>query len=124
VEVRVPTPRPGSGGAYVKMERKVGDFATAAVAVQLTLGAGGTCEYVGIGLTNVGSVPIKALKAEAALKGKRPDDAAIKQAAQLAAEAAQPSADLRGSVEYKKDLVRVLTGRALRKAIERAQRGG
>ncbi len=124
VEIRVPAPRPGSGGAYVKMERKVGDFATAAVAVQLTLGAGGTCEQVGIGLTNVGSVPIKADRAEAALKGKRPDDAAIKQAAQLAAEAAHPSADLRGSVEYKKDLVRVLTGRALRKAIERAQRGG
>jgi carbon-monoxide dehydrogenase medium subunit len=124
VEVRVPAPKSGSGGAYVKMERKVGDFATAAVAVQLTLGAGGVCEQVGIGLTNVGNVPIKATKAEAALVGKRPDEAAIKQAAQLAAEAAQPQADLRGSVEYKKDLVRVLTARALRKAIERAQKGG
>jgi carbon-monoxide dehydrogenase medium subunit len=124
VEVRVPSPKPKSGGAYVKMERKVGDFATAAVAVQLTLAADGTCEQVGIGLTNVGSVPIKAAKAEAALRGKRPDEAAIKQAAQLAAEAAQPEADLRGPVEYKKDLVRVLTGRALRRAIERAQRGG
>jgi aerobic carbon-monoxide dehydrogenase medium subunit len=124
VEIRVPTPRPGSGGAYVKMERKVGDFATAAVAVQLTLAANGTCEQVGIGLTNVGSVPIKATQAEAALEGKRPDEATIKQAAQLAADAADPGADLRGSVEYKKDLVRVLTGRALRKAIERAQRGG
>ena len=58
------------------------------------------------------------------IRGKRPDDAAIKQAAQLAADAARTEADLRGSVEYKKDLVRVLTGRALRKAIERAQRGG
>lgn len=124
VEVRVPAPKAGSGGAYMKMERKVGDFATAAVAVQITLGAGGVCEQVGIGLTNVGAVPIKATKAEAALVGTRPDDAAIKQAAQLAAEAAQPQEDLRGSVEYKKDLVRVLTGRALRKAIERAQKGG
>jgi carbon-monoxide dehydrogenase medium subunit len=122
VEIRVPAPRPGSGGAYVKMERKVGDFATAAVAVQLTL-SGGVCQDIGIGLTNVGSVPIKAAKAEAALRGKRPDEAAIKQASQLAAEAADPAADLRGSVEYKKDLVRVLTGRALRKAIERAQKG-
>ena len=121
-EIRVPAPRPGSGGAYVKMERKVGDFATAAVAVQLTL-ADGVCQEIGIGLTNVGSVPIKAGKAEAALRGKRPDEAAIKQASQLAAEAADPSADLRGSVEYKRDLVRVLTGRALRKAIERAQKG-
>jgi carbon-monoxide dehydrogenase medium subunit len=124
VEVRVPSPKPRSGGAYVKMERKVGDFATAAVAVQLTLAPDGTCEQVGIGLTNVGPVPIKAAKAEAALRGKRPDETAIKQAAQLAAEAAQPEADLRGPVEYKKDLVRVLTGRALRRALERAQRGG
>jgi carbon-monoxide dehydrogenase medium subunit len=123
VEIRVPTPRPGSGGAYVKMERKVGDFATAAVAVQLTLGAGGTCDEVGIGLTNVGSVPIKATKAEAALRGKRPDEAAIKQAGQLAAEASDPAADLRGSVEYKRDLVRVLTGRAIRRALERARQG-
>ena len=123
VEVRVPAPKPGSGGAYVKMERKVGDFATAAVAVQISLGAGSVCERAGIGLTNVGSVPIKATKAEAALVGKRPDEAAIKQASQLAAEAADPAADLRGSVEYKKDLVRVLTGRALRRAIERAQKG-
>lgn len=121
-EIRVPSPRPGSGGAYVKMERKVGDFATAAVAVQLTL-ANGVCEEIGIGLTNVGSVPIKAVRAEGALRGRRVDDAAIAEAARLAAEEADPAADLRGSVEYKRDLVRVLTGRALRKAIERAQRG-
>lgn len=121
-EIRVPSPKPGSGGAYVKMERKVGDFATAAVAVQLTL-ANRVCEEIGIGLTNVGSVPIKAVRAEGALRGRRVDDAAIAEAARLAAEEADPAADLRGSVEYKRDLVRVLTGRALRKAIERAQRG-
>ena len=124
VEIRVPAPRPGSGGAYVKLERKVGDFATAAVAVQLTLSPTGTCEQVGIGLTNVGPTPIKAQRAEATLNGQRPDEATIKQAAQLAAEASQPAADLRGSVEYKKDLVRVLTARALRKALERAQARG
>ena len=103
------------------MERKVGDFATAAVAAQLTLAADGTCQQVGIGLTNVGLTPIKATRAEAALKGQRPDDAAIARAAQLAAEASQPAEDLRGSVEYKRDLVRVLTGRALRRALERAE---
>jgi carbon-monoxide dehydrogenase medium subunit len=123
VEIRIPIPPPRSGGAYVKLERKVGDFATAAVAAQLTLGASGTCEQVGIGLTNVGLTPIKATGAEAALKGKRPDEAAITQAAQAAAGAAQPSADLRGPVEYKKDLVRVLTARALRKALGRAGAG-
>ena len=122
-EIRVPAPAPRSGGAYVKLERKVGDFATAAVAVQVTLAGDGTCAAVGIALTNVGLTPIKADKAEAALTGKTPDEAAIRQAAQLAADAARPEADLRGSVEYKKDIVRVLTMRALRKAIERAGAG-
>ena len=122
-EIRVPAPAPRSGGAYVKLERKVGDFATAAVAAQVTLATDGTCATVGIALTNVGLTPIKATQAEAALRGKRPDEATIKQAAQLAADAAQPDADLRGSVEYKKDMVRVLTARALRKAIERAGGG-
>jgi len=121
VEIRIPTPPARSGGAYLKLERKVGDFATAAVAVHIVLSAGGTCDQVGIGLTNVGLTPIKATQAEAALKGKRPDAATIKQAAELAAAAAQPSDDLRGSAEYKKDLVRVLTARALRRAIERAE---
>jgi carbon-monoxide dehydrogenase medium subunit len=120
VEVRVPVPPARSGGAYVKLERKVGDFATAAVAVQLTLGADGACASAGIGLTNVGSTPIKAAAAEAALKGKRPDEAVVKRAAQLAADASQPSADLRGPAEYKKDMVRVLTARAIKKALERA----
>jgi len=71
----------------------------------------------------VGPVPIKATRAEAALKGKRLEEAVIKQAAQFAAEAADPAADLRGSVEYKRDLVRVLAGRAIRKALERAGQG-
>lgn len=118
-EIRVPTPAARSAGAYLKLERKVGDFATAAVAVQLTLGANGACERVGIALTNVGPMPIKAEKAETILKGQRLDDGTIKRAAQLAADAAQPAADLRGPVEYKKDLVRVLTARALRKALAR-----
>jgi carbon-monoxide dehydrogenase medium subunit len=121
VEVRVPVPPARSGGAYLKLERKVGDFATAAVAAQLTLRADGACEQAGIGLTNVGLTPIKADKAEAALRGKRLDDKTIAEGAQLAAAAAQPTEDLRGSVEYKRDLVRVLTTRALRRALERAE---
>jgi carbon-monoxide dehydrogenase medium subunit len=119
-EIRVPVPAARSGGAYFKLERKVGDFATAAVAVQLSLSAAGACEQVGIGLTNVGLTPIKATRAEAALKGKRPDDAAIAEAARQAAAAAEPTEDLRGSVDYKRDLVRVLTGRAIRRALARA----
>jgi aerobic carbon-monoxide dehydrogenase medium subunit len=121
-EIRVPMPAPRSGGAYLKLERKVGDFATAAVAAQVTLSAAGACEYVGIGLTNVGLTPIQASRAEAALKGKTPDEATITAAARLAADSAQPTDDLRGPAEYKKDLVRVLTVRALRRAVERAAR--
>lgn len=122
-EIRIPAPKPKTGGAYMKVERKVGDFATAAVAAQVTLGANGNCESAGISLTNVGLTPIKAAKAEAALKGQRLDDANIKRAAQLASEAAQPSGDQRGSEEYKRALVKTLTVRALRKAVERAKGG-
>ena len=121
-EIRVPVPTARSAGAYLKVERKVGDFATAAVAVQITLAANDLCSRIGIGLTNVGLTPIKAGKAEGALRGQRLDDKAIKEAARLAADAAQPAADLRGPVEYKKDLVRVLTVRALHRALERAAR--
>jgi carbon-monoxide dehydrogenase medium subunit len=119
-EIHVPLPPPRTGGTYLKMERKVGDFATAAVGVQLTLADGGTCARVGIGLTNVGATPIKARRAEAVLRGRRVDEAAIREAAQAAADESDPAADLRGSVEYKRDLVRVLTARALRRALERA----
>jgi carbon-monoxide dehydrogenase medium subunit len=119
-EMRIPAPGPRTGGAYVKVERKVGDFATAAVAVQLTLDENGNCQSVGIGLTNVGMTPIKATAAEDALKGKPLNDDNIRMAAQLASEAAEPESDHRGSEEYKRSLIRTLTVRALRKAAERA----
>src|SRR5262245_41218228 len=110
-EIRIPQPPPGSGGAYVKLERKVGDFATAAAAVQVTLGAGGTIERIGIGLTNAGPVPVRAAEAERFLTGKVPDGDAIAEAARLAAAAASPSPDRRGSIEYKREMARVLTAR-------------
>ncbi|HEX3091733.1 MAG TPA: xanthine dehydrogenase family protein subunit M [Candidatus Angelobacter sp.] len=119
-EIRIPVPPPRSGGAYFKLERKVGDFATAAVAVQLTLDGGVAVQKVGIGLTNVGPTPIKARKAEDFLKGKKLDAAIVAQAAQLAADDSQPSSDLRGPAEYKKGLVKELTKRALSRAVERA----
>ena len=118
-EIRVPVPPARSGGAYVKLERKVGDFATAASAAQLTL-KDGVIDKAGIGLTNAGPVPVKATKAEAFLKGKKPDAATFAEAAKLAAESADPPADRRGSVEYKKQMARVLTARALARAAERA----
>jgi carbon-monoxide dehydrogenase medium subunit len=120
-EIRIPTPPVRSGGAYLKLERKVGDFATAAVAAQVTVDQAGNCEKAGIALTNVGATPIKAAKAEEFLRGKKLDEANITQAAQLAAEAAQPSSDLRGPEEYKRGLVKELTRRALVRAYERAR---
>ncbi len=119
-EIRIPIPPPRSGGAYLKLERKVGDFATAAVAVQLTLDDQGACQNVGIGLTNVGPTPVKARKAEDFLRGKKLDEANIAKAAQLAADESDPSADLRGPVEYKKGLVKELAKRALTRALQRS----
>jgi carbon-monoxide dehydrogenase medium subunit len=120
-EIQIPVPPAKSGGAYVKLERKVGDFATAAAAAQVTLGSGGEIQRAGIALTNAGSTPIRASAAENFLKGKNADAAAISRASHLAADAAQPSPDRRGSVEYKKEMARVLTARALAKAIALAQ---
>lgn len=119
-EIRVPVSPQRSGGTYFKLERKVGDFATAAVAAQVTLDGRGAVSRAGIGLTNVGPVPIKARRAEDFLRGKMPSAANLQQAAQLASEDAQPSSDLRGPAEYKKGLVKELTRRALLRAVERA----
>jgi carbon-monoxide dehydrogenase medium subunit len=118
-EIRIPTPPAGSGGAYVKLERKVGDFATAGAAAQLTL-KGGLVERAGIGLTSVGPTPVKATEAEKYLVGKKADEAAFAEAGRLAAAATRPTADRRGAVEYKKEMARVLTVRALRRAAQRA----
>ena len=117
-EIRVPAPQPGSGGAYLKLERKVGDYATAGVAAVITV-SDGVCQQAGIGLTNAGPIPVKASSAESFLVGKKLDDETIREAARLASEEAQPSADLRGSEEYKRDMVRVIAGRALRMALDR-----
>jgi aerobic carbon-monoxide dehydrogenase medium subunit len=122
VEIRIPAPAAGQGSAYVKMERKVGDYAISAVAANLTMN-GGTCTAARIALTNVSAVPMRATGAEAALAGKTLDEATIEAAGKAAAGECDPSADLRGSVEYKRDLTRILLKRAVRKAMERA-RGG
>src|SRR5947199_114764 len=81
-----------SGGAYVKLERKVGDYATAAAAAQVTLGANGAFDHVGLALTNVGTTPVRSTGAEDALIGKRPNDTVIAEAARRAAEASSPTA--------------------------------
>ena len=122
-EVRVPAPKPRSGGAYLKLERKVGDYATAAVAAQAELDETDNFASVGIGLTNVGLTAIKATAAEEFLNGKAATDENFREAAKLAAEASQPVADSRGSEEYKRSLVKTYTVRALRLAVQRAKGG-
>ncbi len=121
-EVRIPQPSAGSGGAYVKLERKVGDYAISAIAVQLTLD-GDAVSAARIGLTNVSPVPIRSPGAEQALIGSSPTDEVLEATGQAAAAECDPSADLRGSVEYKRDLTRVLTKRAVARAVERAKGG-
>ncbi len=118
--IRVPSPGPGAGGAYLKLERKVGDYAISAVAVQLTL-EGDVIRDVRIGLTNLNPVPMRATDAEAVLAGKAPSDGVLEAAGQAAAAQCDPSPDLRGSVEYKRDVTRVLIKRAVKKAVERAR---
>lgn len=119
-EIQIPVPPNGTGSAYHKLERKVGDYATAGVGVQLTLDAKGICTAIGIGLTNVNPVPLRAERSEAALLGKSINGETIAEAAKLAAEDCNPSTDLRGSEEYKRAMVAVLVKRMIIKATERA----
>ena len=117
--VQVPDPGANAGGTYLKLERKVGDYATAGVAVHLSFD-NGTVARAGIALTGVGPRNFRAESAEAALAGAELNDETIKAAAELAAEAAQPRSDERGSADYKRSVVRVFTERGLRKAAETA----
>ena len=119
-EIRIASSSKHAAGAYNKLERKVGDFATVAVAVQVELD-GGKVSRAGIGLTSVGATNIKAAAAEKALVGHEPTDAVIAEAARLAAQAAEPKTDVRGSAEFKKDVVRVFVQRGLKTAIGRAK---
>ncbi len=118
-EIRIPSPRRKSGGAYLKLERKVGDFAIVGVAAQIALGDGGVCTEAGIGFAGAGPKPIKATMAEKALVGKKMSDESIRKAAKIAAENTDPPSDIRSSSEYRKAMVEVFTRRALQVALDR-----
>jgi carbon-monoxide dehydrogenase medium subunit len=122
-EVRVPDPGERAGGTYLKLERKVGDFATAGVAVHVSMD-NGNVGRAGIGLTGVGATNLRADAAEQALVGKPLDDDAIDEAARLAGEAARPVSDVRGTEEYKRNAIRVLTARGLRKVAQQLSGSG
>jgi carbon-monoxide dehydrogenase medium subunit len=119
-EIRFGRRPKGQGGAYVKLERRVGDFATAGVATVVRLGDGGVIGLAGIGVTGVSGSPFAATDAEALLVGKQPSDEVFRAAARAAAAMSEPAADVRGPVDYKRAMVAELTLRSLRKAVERA----
>jgi aerobic carbon-monoxide dehydrogenase medium subunit len=120
-EIRIPQFTTGNGGAYLKLEKRVGDFAIVGVAVQVSLDKDGNCSRAGIGLTAVSSTALKASKAEEYLKGKKLNDGeVITRTASLASEASNPTSDLRGPADYKKEMVKILTVRALKLARSRA----
>lgn len=119
IEVRFPVVGPHTAGAYEKIERKVGDYATAAAAVQITLGEDGVCTEAGVAMTALGPVALRVSRAEEILVGQRITEDVIRAASEEAPVIATPNADGRGSEEYKKDMARVLVARGLRRALQR-----
>lgn len=117
--VRFPVPDDRTAGSYQKSERKVGDFATAAAAVQVSMNANGTIRAAGIVLSAAGPCAVRVDEAERALVGQTPSADAIRAAADAASRRSAPQADQRGSVEYKKHLAGVLVARGLRQAFAR-----
>jgi aerobic carbon-monoxide dehydrogenase medium subunit len=117
-ELRVPI-KPGSGSAYEKVERRVGDWAVAAAGACLWI-EGGRITQAGIGLAAVGADHFRAAEAEASLVGAEPSEAAFRAAADLAAQHSNPISDQRGPDDYKRHLVGELSMRALRRAAARA----
>ena len=118
--IRFAAPASGHGWAYEKLKRKVGDYATAAAAVVLEI-SGGKCRAASVALTNVGQTPLFADKAGKALAGSSLDKGAIDAAAKAAMEIADPSADIRGPVEYRRSVLGVMVRRAIAGAVSRAR---
>lgn len=118
-EVRVPRPLGRTAGAYVKIERKAGDFATAGVAVRMRLGPDGTIAEIGVGLAALAETAFAATDAENVLLGGDPSDPLFRRAGEAAAAQSRPAADGHGPVEYKRAMAAELTVRALRRALAR-----
>jgi carbon-monoxide dehydrogenase medium subunit len=121
VEIRITRRLRGVGGGYTKLERRAGDFATAGVCTIVGLGDDGRIARAGVGVTGVSASPFAATDAEAALLGGAPSEERYRAAGAAAAAQSQPSADVRGPVDYKRAMVAELTVRSLRTAVERAR---
>jgi carbon-monoxide dehydrogenase medium subunit len=120
-QLAVTIPSGRRGGAYAKFERRAGDFAVASAGVQVALGDDGRCAQVAVSLGAVGPAPLRARAVEEVLAGHVPSDAVIAAAERQVREAANPFADTRGSVEYKRHLAGVLFRRAFAAALARAR---
>jgi len=114
-----PVPDDRTAGSYQKVERKVGDFATAAEAVQVSLNADGTIRSAGVALSAAGPTAVRVDEAERLLAGQKPTTELIRAAAAAASKRSAPQADLRGSVDYKRHLAGVLVARGLHQALAR-----
>jgi len=111
-EIRIPTPPPGSRGTYLKFSRRSQDWAIVAVAAQVRV-TGHEVTQVAVGLTGMGSRPIRATSVEQALRGKAGHDEELRAAADRAVDGTDPQQDLNGSPDYRRHLAQVLTRRAL-----------
>ena len=118
--IAVPLPPPGSGGAYEKLERQVGDFAIVGVAAQVTL-ADGAIVAARIGLTNVGPTTVRASASEALLLAREPTLEVLREAAAAVVDGIQPWDELRGTAGYKRDVLPAIARRAIERAIARAR---
>ena len=121
VGLRIPVPSGRSGGAYLKLERKIGDYATVAVASHLELDDSGAISAAGLALTSVNPVNTKVADAEELLVGQHPSDELFAEAAELAAAAAEPRDDVRGTAAWKRQVVRTYTKRSLAAAAQQAE---
>ena len=118
--VCVPIPSGAVGGAYMKLERKIGDYATVGVATQLELADDGSIAQAGIGLTAVNYQNTRASAAEDLLRGEMPSDELFAEAGAAAAAASDPQTDVRGDAEWKRNVVAVYTRRGLAQALASA----
>jgi carbon-monoxide dehydrogenase medium subunit len=123
IEARFTKPVLAGAGAFKKLERKVGDFATASAAVQLTLAADGTIAEAGVAIGAVGAKALRVTEAERLLRGARPSNELARAAGDEARKLADPNADTRGDVEFKRAMAGVLVHRALLTTFERLQVG-
>jgi carbon-monoxide dehydrogenase medium subunit len=119
-EIILPAPEPHTGAAFFRRTRTAMDIAVVCGAAMLQL-ANGTCQNARIGLGAVGPTPLRATRAEAALRGQTLTDQVVEEASRLASEEARPIDDVRSTAEYRREMVRVLTRRGLRQAMERAR---